>query len=74
MRRDVLDFYKVKKFLSVYSPFKFVDAIRLISFSSRVVVGLDDGVNCDQANEIGLRLQKTWDDMCFGDITLRKAD
>lgn len=74
MRRDVQDFHKVKTFLTVYSPFKFMDEAHLISISSGVVAGLEDGVDCDKAEEIGNKVQRQWDQMSFADITLKKSD
>jgi hypothetical protein len=74
MRRDVENFYKVKTFLTVYSPFKFMDTARLISHSSGVVAGLEDGVDCAKAEEIGNNIQRQWDQMGFAALTLKKAD
>lgn len=74
MHCDVEAFQKIKSFLLVYSPFKYVDSVRLISLSSGVVAGVDDGVNCDQAEEVGYELLKTWDNMSFADVSLKKAD
>lgn len=40
MCRDVSDFHKLRNCLHTYSPFKFIDATRLISLSSGLVAGV----------------------------------
>ena len=72
--RDYNDCNKVKVFLQVYSPFKFVDEFWLVSLYSGVVAGLEDEVDCERAECIGQTLQKKWDGIAFADLSLKKAD
>lgn len=74
MSHDVLHFYKLKNFLCTYSPFKFAAVTPLISLSSGLVAGVDDSVNCDQAEETGKTLQRKWDKMAFEGVTPKKAE
>jgi len=38
------------------------------------MAGVEDGVKCDRTKEIGKNLQVKWDQMCFTDLTLKKAN
>lgn len=74
MKRDLCDLKKIELYLSQYSPFGNSDNERLISLSSSVTAGKDDGVNCDQAESLGFALQQHWDNQKYGSLVLRKAD
>jgi len=74
IERDFKDFQKMKSFLLMYSPFRFVDNDRLISLCSGITAGVEDAVNCDQADVIGLQIQQKWDGCLYGEITCKKAD
>jgi len=54
MRRDLMDMETMKRHLTVYSPFRFLDAEQLLTLSSGVAAGPKDNVNCDTADVIGL--------------------
>lgn len=64
----------MKRYLNLYSPFRFSDDERLVTLSSGVVAGLENKVNCDHADEIGLEAQQRWDGKCYGDVSFKKAD
>ena len=74
MQRDVADFTKVKQYLNMYSPFRFVDNKRLVSLSSGVIASDQDWVNCEQADKIGFDIQEKRDKCNYGDITLKKSE
>lgn len=74
MQRDFKDFSKVKSFLSVYSPFRFVDNEHLVSLCSGVAAGSEDQVNCDQSDVIGWNIQEQWDGSKYGDIACKKSN
>jgi hypothetical protein len=65
MERDLKDFEKMKSFLMLYSPFRFADNKRLVSLCSGVAAGVEDVVNCDKADIIGLHIQEKWDSCLY---------
>lgn len=71
--RDATDVHKLTNFLNLNSPFRFTDDLRLVSLSSGVSAGPDDGVNCDTAETIGYEIQQSWDGEKYSEVTLRKA-
>ena len=74
MAQDYRDFCKIKQYVQSHSPFSFLFSDRLINPSSGVVACFEDGVNCDQADEIGFNIQAKWNHMYYGDISCKKAD
>ena len=73
MRRDFSDLQKIEQFFQTFSPFKFLDPNRLVNISSGVSAVSGDGVNCDEAETVGLLLQKDWDEKRYGQVTLHKS-
>jgi hypothetical protein len=71
--RDNADLRKLVDFLTVNSPFRFVDSSRIVSLLNGVSAGPDDGVTCDIADEVGLRIQESWNDVTYGSVTLHKT-
>ena len=74
MRRDFADFFKIKHYLQLYSPFRFLHNSSLIHLSSGVVAHAEDMVDCERAEEIGIGIQKKWDDCCYGDIVCKRSE
>jgi hypothetical protein len=72
MVRDNADVNKVMEYLTTNSPFRFVDSSRLVSLSTGVTAGPEDGVTCDVADEVGMHLQRLWDDGNYGSIVVHK--
>jgi hypothetical protein len=68
-----MDVQKILDYVTVNSPFRFVDASRLFSSSTGVSAGPDDGVTCDVADEVGLQIQRSWNDVNYGTVTLHKS-
>lgn len=73
MRRDWVDFQKLVSYLQQNSPFRFADSERLISLSSGVVATDKDCVTSDCAEEIGLKIQESWDGKQFTGITYQRS-
>ena len=74
MNRDEADLRKVKNCLFDNSPFRFVDAENLVSLSSGVVAHPGDGVTCDIAEEVGFKIQQSWDDSQLLNICGKRRD
>ena len=74
LRRDFFDRNKIMRFLTVFSPFRYLDNSRLISLLTGLAAGPNDPVNCDTADEIGQRLQEQWDCKLYKDVSLKKAE
>jgi hypothetical protein len=72
MVRDKADMQKVREYVTANSPFRFVDASRLISLSTGVSAGPEDGVTCDVADEIGYNLQQSWNNVDYGSVVVHK--
>jgi hypothetical protein len=74
MNRDGSDLLKISEYLLVNNPFRFCEADKLVSLSSGVVAGLNDNVNCDEADEVGRKVQESWDNMTYSEITAKRSN
>lgn len=71
--RDESDLNKVSEWFEVHNPFDISDdALRNLSTGTRAVLG--DGINCDDAEDVGARIQKTLDNKKVCEASIRKAD
>ena len=72
---DLNDLHKIIKWLDSHNPFE-SDVASLQSLSSgRPISGnKDDDINCDNAEEVGYRIQASMDNQVFSDVKLRKKD
>lgn len=73
IKRNGTDLCKVIDWLEVNNPFTCIDK-RLHGLSSGIVASESDGVNCDNAEEIGERIMTSIDNLNFNEIVLRKID
>lgn len=68
MRRDWIDFQKIIAYFKQNNPFRFSDNKRLISLSYGVIATEKECVTSDCAEEIGLKIQESWDGKQFTGI------
>ena len=74
MARDNEDLLQIKQYVQSHSPLSFWDAVRLVIPSSGVAANPDDGVNCEEADKIGFRIQQKWDNASYSDISCAKKN
>jgi len=72
INRDSKDLQKIIEWFKGHNPFDTSD-IRLCSLSTGVAASAEDNINCDQAEEIGLRIMKGMDGVSFSDVKLKKS-
>jgi hypothetical protein len=74
MKRDYDDWMHVRSYLSLHSPFRFADTDRLVNLASGMCSQSGDGINCDTAEKVGLKILSEWDDKLYGTVKVCKAD
>ena len=73
-RRDFEDTTKIYEHLKPRNPF-LVEKADLISLSTGIASRTgSDNINCDQAEEIGLSIQRSFDNTSFSQCTIRRKD
>jgi hypothetical protein len=74
MKRDASDLEKLTRFFTSNSPFRYVDACRLVSLSTGFAATEADKVTCDKADDIGSDIMRRWNNIEYKDMTLPKSD
>ena len=73
LRRDMKDQQKMISWFEQHNPF--IQPIQeLCSLSTGLTTTDGDGVNCDNADAIGTRVQKQMDGCMFGNVSMKKKD
>ena len=60
-------------YLSQYSPFHFVDNESLVNISSGLSSSTGDGVNSDEAENVGLHVLEQWDDQPYCAVSVQSG-
>ena len=72
-KRDVTDLSKIQAWFDEKDPFSIADG-RLCCLSTGLTAEEGDGINCDEAEEVGDCIQKGMDGVVFVDVGLKKSN
>ncbi len=72
-QRDYEDLRTIQEWLNEYEPFN-PNQPKLRSLSSGLTAADDDGVNCDQRELVGAKVQKQLDNMSVLDASMKRND
>jgi hypothetical protein len=70
--RDWDDLQKFVEFFTANNPFSDTDG-RLCSITSGLASSNTDGVNCDDAFDVGAEIMKSMDNLAFSSVTMKKS-
>ncbi|XP_065911780.1 uncharacterized protein [Dysidea avara] len=72
-KRDYEDLRKIQSWFNQYEPFD-PNQPKLCSLSSGLTASDDDGVNCDQTEQVGAKIHKKLDNMSIIDASIKRSD
>ena len=72
-QRDFEDLQKILSWFHRFDPFECTDT-RLRSLSSGLVAQVGDGINCDDAEEVGYEIQKRLDNQAVDDAKVKTSE
>ena len=72
-KHDYEDLRKIQKWFNQYEPFN-PNQPKLCSLSSGLTAADDDGVNCDQTEQVGARIHKQLDRVSVIDASIKRSD